>query len=212
MRIGSLCTGYGGLDAAVQTVTGGTLAWVSDIEPGPARLLEERHPGVPNLGDFTAVDWTTVEPVDVLVAGYPCQPYSAAGKRKGNEDERAIFPSVVRAIRSLGPELVFLENVRGHLSRGFDTVLGALADIGYDAAWSCVRASDTGAPHRRERLFIVAWPAAGNADRGDPHRRGAAGLEGEAGPPAGREGSPADTGGPAVTRWGPGLREDVQAA
>ncbi|MEV1082135.1 DNA cytosine methyltransferase, partial [Streptomyces sp. NPDC050211] len=73
-RIGSVCTGYGGLDEAVQAVFGGSLAWVADNDPGASRILAHRHPGVPNLGDITAVGWHDVEPVDIYVGGYPCQP------------------------------------------------------------------------------------------------------------------------------------------
>ncbi|MGW4050762.1 DNA cytosine methyltransferase [Streptomyces sp. NPDC004779] len=94
LRIGSLCTGYGGLDMAVQAVLGGTLAWVSDPDPGASRILAHHHPEVPNLGDLTAVDWAAVEPVDVVVGGYPCQPFSTAGKRKGTADARHIWPSI----------------------------------------------------------------------------------------------------------------------
>ena len=72
MRIGSLFSGYGGLDMAVQATLGGTLAWVSDIEPGPSRILAHHHPDVPNLGDITQIDWTQVEPVDIICGGSPC--------------------------------------------------------------------------------------------------------------------------------------------
>ncbi len=152
VKVGSLCTGYGGLDMAI----GGDLAWVSDIDKAANTLLAYRHPKVPNLGDLKAVDWSTVEPVDVLTAGYPCQPFSVAGKRKGIDDERHIWPWIIEAIRVLRPACVVLENVPGHLRSGLGDVLGSLAEAGYDAKWCCVRASDVGAPHRRERLFILA--------------------------------------------------------
>lgn len=157
-RIGSLFSGYGGLDAGVRQVLGGTVAWHSDIEPASVRLVEHHYPDVPNLGDITTVDWAAVEPVDVLTAGYPCQPFSAAGLRKGADDERYLWPHVAIAISCLAPRLVVLENVAGHLVRGFADVVGSLASLGYDAQWATVRASDVGAPHRRERLFVVAWP------------------------------------------------------
>ena len=82
-RIGSLCTGYGGLDAAVEEVIGGELAWVADIDPGASAILAHRFPSLPNLGDISAVDWSAVEPVDVLTAGFPCQDVSCAGGRAG---------------------------------------------------------------------------------------------------------------------------------
>lgn len=135
---------------------GGDLVWVSDIDKGACALLAHRHPDIPNLGDLKQIDWREVEPVDVLTAGYPCQPFSVAGKQKGVEDERHIWPWIIEGIRILRPGLVVLENVAGHLRLGFGEVLGSLAEAGYDARWCCVRASDVGAPHRRERLFVVA--------------------------------------------------------
>jgi DNA (cytosine-5)-methyltransferase 1 len=154
VRVGSLFTGYGGLDMAV----GGTLQWVSDIEPAACHVLEQTRPGVPNLGDVTLIDWTHVAPVDVLTAGYPCQPFSHAGKREGSNDDRHLWPFVADAIRHLRPGRVVLENVRGHYSLGLADVIGDLAGMGYDARWGCVRASDAGAPHVRARVFIIANP------------------------------------------------------
>ena len=153
MRVGSLFSGYGGLDMAV----GGELAWYSEIEPAACRVMEAHHPGVPNIGDVTRVDWSEVEPVDVLTGGYPCQPFSSAGQRKGEQDERHLWPHVRDAISALGPRLTILENVRGHLTLGFADVLVDLADLGLSARWGVVRASDAGAPHGRARLFIIAY-------------------------------------------------------
>lgn len=162
MKIGSLCTGYGGLDMALD----GTTAWVSDIDRHARTLLAYRFPDTPNLGDLTAVDWASVEPVDIITAGYPCQPFSHAGKRDGTDDDRHIWPHIAAAVRVLRPRFVFLENVAGHLSLGFGDVLGDLAALGFNADWVSVRASDVGAPHRRERVFILATDA----------ERGASGL------------------------------------
>ncbi|GAQ58739.1 modification methylase HhaI [Streptomyces acidiscabies] len=159
LRLGSLCTGYGGLDMAVQAVFGGSLAWVADNDPGASRILAHHHPTVPNLGDITALDWHAVEPVDILTGGYPCQPFSTAGKRKGTTDARHIWPHIARALGVLRPRLAVFENVAGHLSLGFDTVLTDLAALGFDAEWSCVRASDIGGAHQRKRLFVLARPA-----------------------------------------------------
>jgi DNA (cytosine-5)-methyltransferase 1 len=158
-RLGSLCTGYGGLDTAVQQIFGGALAWVADNDPGASRILAHHHPQVPNLGDITAVDWTQVAPVDVVLGGYPCQPFSSAGHRKGTKDARHIWPHIATALGVLRPRLAVFENVAGHLSLGFDTVLADLACLGFDADWVCVRASDIGAAHQRKRLFLLAWPA-----------------------------------------------------
>jgi DNA (cytosine-5)-methyltransferase 1 len=159
LRLGSLCTGYGGLDMAVRAVFGGSLAWVADNDPGAARILAHYHPRVPNLGDIAAVDWTAVPPVDVVLGGYPCQPFSSAGKRKGTADARHIWPHIACALRVLRPRYAVFENVAGHLSLGFDTVLADLAALGFDARWCTLRASDVGAAHQRNRLFVLAWPA-----------------------------------------------------
>jgi len=162
MRLGSLCTGYGGLDIAVQAHYGADLAWVAEVDPWASAVLRRLHPGVPNLGDVTRVSWHRVRstaPVDVLCAGYPCQPFSTAGQRRGSDDERHLWPHVRRAIQVLAPRKVVVENVRGHLSLGFAEVLQDLADLGFDARWGCVRASDAGAPHKRERIFLVAEDA-----------------------------------------------------
>jgi DNA (cytosine-5)-methyltransferase 1 len=156
MRVGSLFTGYGGLDMAV----GGDVVWYSEIEPAACKILAEHYPGVPNLGDITVVDWSTVEPVDVITGGYPCQPFSTAGMRRGKNDDRHLWPYVRNAISTLRPAFAVLENVRGHLSMGLADVIGDLAGVGYDARWGLVRASDAGAPHGRARVFIVAYPDA----------------------------------------------------
>ncbi len=156
MRIGSLFSGAGGLDMAVEEVFGGEVAWQCEFNEAASKVLAHRYPGVPNFGDVTAVDWDTVEPVDIMCGGYPCQPFSQAGQRKGTDDERHLWPYFAEAIRRVRPRYVVLENVAGHRSMGFDCVLGDLAGIGYDAQWCSVRASDVGAPHRRERVFILA--------------------------------------------------------
>ena len=83
LRLGSLCTGYGGLDMAVQQAFGTELAWVADNDRHVSKLLASRHPGIPNLGDLTQVDWQQVDPVDILCAGFPCQDISFAGRGAG---------------------------------------------------------------------------------------------------------------------------------
>lgn len=171
IRIGSLFSGYGGLDLAVQSVLGGEVAWHVEYDKAPSRILDHHFPGVPNYGDVTQLDFTSVEPVDVITGGYPCQPFSHAGLRKGTNDERHLWPHVLRAIREMGPRLAILENVRGHLSLGFDTVLADLASVGWSARWGIVRASDAGAPHQRARLFIVAYPDGGRRKQSDQGER-----------------------------------------
>ncbi|MFE4255061.1 DNA cytosine methyltransferase [Streptomyces sp. NPDC056910] len=179
LRIGSVCTGYGGLDDAVRAVFGGELAWVADNDPGAARILAHRHPGVPNLGDLTAVDWHDVEPVDIYIGGYPCQPFSLAGDLKGTADERHLWPYIAHSLRVLRPRVAIFENVANHLRHGFDTVLCDLADIGLDVQWDVVRADEVGAPHQRKRLIVLA--AAANASHLG-HERGRSARGGRPGP------------------------------
>jgi DNA (cytosine-5)-methyltransferase 1 len=163
MRVGSLFTGYGGLDMAVV----GDLAWYAEIEPAACEVLAHHHPDVPNLGDITEVDWSQVEPVDIITGGYPCQPFSHAGSRRGKNDERHLWPCVRDAIHALRPNYAILENVSGHLTLGLADVLADLAEIGWSCEWGTYRASDVGAPHRRERIFIVAYAdRAGRGERG----------------------------------------------
>ncbi|MFF3324928.1 DNA cytosine methyltransferase [Streptomyces sp. NPDC002889] len=176
-RIGSLCTGYGGLDMAAEAVFGGSTAWVSDIDPGACRIIAHRMPGVPNIGDLTSTDWHQVLDTfgrpDITLGGYPCQPFSNAGLRKGTEDERHIWPDIARALGVLRPRVAIFENVAGHLRLGFDIVLADLAGLGFDVEWCLVRASEVGAPHQRNRLFIVATAAdAPTADQGRLLRSG----------------------------------------
>ena len=96
--------------------------------------------------------------VDLVTAGFPCQPFSVAGKRKGAGDERNMWPSTIECIRIIRPRFAFLENVPGLLSSGyFGRVLGDLAESGYDAKWTCLGADDIGANHRRKRLWILAY-------------------------------------------------------
>lgn len=167
MKIGSLCTGYGGLDMAVEAFFGAKTIWTSEIDKNASLLIKEKML-VPNLGDLKVIKWHEVEPIDILTAGYPCQPFSAAGLRKGVEDERHIWPYILEGIDVLRPRYAIMENVRGHLSLGFKEVLKDLASIGYDARWRIVRASDVGAPHQRARLFIVAYPSNNGQSQGQP--------------------------------------------
>lgn len=162
--IGDLCAGYGGLGMAAEQVTGGRTVWHVENDAAPSGILAHHHPGVRNFGDLKALEWAA-HPVDVLTAGYPCQPFSHAGGRRGVEDERHLFPWIVLGVERMRPALLLLENVRGHLSLGFDLVLAELDRIGYDVRWTLLRAADVGACHGRSRLWIAArarevggWP------------------------------------------------------
>lgn len=157
LTVGSLFSGIGGLDLGLERA-GMTVRWQSEIDPYACKILKKHWPEVLNHGDIKQIDWRTVEPVDVICGGYPCQPFSTAGKRRGTNDPRHLWPWVRDAISALRPRYAILENVRGHLSMGGTTVIGELAEIGYDAEWRVVSAAGLGAPHRRDRIIIVAYP------------------------------------------------------
>ncbi|MGW6853068.1 DNA cytosine methyltransferase [Streptomyces virginiae] len=183
-RIGSFCSGYGGLDMAVTEVFGGSVVWHSEIDESASAVLAHHWPGVVNLGDLAAVDFTTVEPVDVAVAGFPCTDLSLAGRMAGIAPgtRSGLWLHVARALEVLRPRMVVIENVPGLLStqahshvehcpwclgdgsgepalRALGAVLGDLARLGFDATWACIRAEEIGAPHIRRRVFILAVPA-----------------------------------------------------
>jgi DNA (cytosine-5)-methyltransferase 1 len=157
LKIGSLCTGYGGLDLAVEEHFNAETVWCAEFDKYASQVIEQRF-NIPNYGNIKDIDWASLEPIDILTAGYPCQPFSHAGYRKGTDDERHIFPYILEAISILRPRWVILENVRGHLTLGLKEVLAGLTSVGYNARWQVVRAADAGAPHQRARLFIVAYP------------------------------------------------------
>lgn len=184
MKIGSLFSGYGGLDMAVSKLLDAEVAWHCEWADAPSKILEHNFPGIPNYRDVSEVDWASVEPVDILTGGFPCQDVSLGGRRAGlmSGTRSGLWSEFAKAIEVLKPKLVVIENVRGLLSakagsdmeqcswcvgetgdgepplRALGAVLGDLADIGYDARWKSVRASDAGAPHRRFRVFITAHP------------------------------------------------------
>lgn len=154
MTFGSLFSGIGGLDLGLERA-GMECRWQCEIEPYCRQVLAKHWPNIPCYEDVRKIG-DDIEQVDLICGGYPCQPFSQAGKRGGVQDERHLWPEFARILRLLRPRFALLENVPGHLSLGFGEVLGDLAENGYDAEWACLRASDFGAPHRRERVFIVA--------------------------------------------------------
>lgn len=158
LTVGSLFSGIGGIDLGLERA-GMTVKWQSEIDPYACKVLKKHWPDTPNLGDIKQIDWSTVEHVDVIAGGYPCQPFSTAGKRQGENDPRHLWPYFRDAISGIRPRFAILENVRGHLSMGFDRVLADLTEIGYDAEWQIVSAASVGAPHRRERIICVAYPS-----------------------------------------------------
>lgn len=201
LTIGSLFAGYGGLDRATEVAFGARTAWVSEIDTGACKVLAHRFPGVPNHGDITRIDWASVEPVDIITGGSPCQDLSTAGRRAGMTDgtRSNLWVQMREAIAHVQPTYVVWENVRGSLSaeaasdlehcpgcmgspddrgtvlRALGRVLGDLADLGFDAEWRGLRASDVGACHQRFRIFVLAW----RRDAANPYD---AGLQGQRDP------------------------------
>tara|TARA_R110002126_G_scaffold154224_1_gene301319 strand:+ start:96 stop:1043 length:948 start_codon:yes stop_codon:yes gene_type:complete len=170
-RLGSLCTGIAGLElgltlAGVETKT----VFVSDIDRGANRWLDANE-AAPNLGDFTALD--ELPEVDLIVAGFPCQPVSTAGQRAGIHDERWLFDDITRLVGRMGtrPDL-FLENVPGLLSANGGDAMGrvvyGLAGIGYGISWGTLPAAAVGAPHRRNRWWGLARYSDGSHEDARP--------------------------------------------
>ena len=156
LTVGSLFSGIGGLDLGLERA-GMRVIWQSEIDPYACKVLAKHWPEVPNLGDIKRINFADVVRPDVICGGYPCQPFSTAGKRQGEEDVRHLWPWVRQALRVLRPRYAILENVRGHLSLGGTTVLSEIAALGYSAEWRVVSAASVGANHRRDRLVIVAY-------------------------------------------------------
>ena len=158
MRIGSLFAGIGGFDIAARWM-GWETAWYSEIDPYCCAVMAKHFPEAKSLGDITQVDWSTVERPDLLCGGFPCQDVSSAGRRVGIRGERSgLWREYVRAIRDLRPRYVVVENTPGLLDRGMGVVLGDLAELGYDAEWRVLSAAAVGAPHLRERVWIISYP------------------------------------------------------
>lgn len=169
MRELSLFTGVGGGLLGTKLL-GWTCVCAVEIEPYCQEVLVRRQadgwldpfPIWPDVRTFDGTAWRGR--VDVVTAGFPCQPFSLAGKRKGADDERNGWPDTARILGEVRPRYALLENVPGLLRSGyFGTVIGDLAAIGYDARWDVFSASECGAPHRRERLWIRAADASSDA-------------------------------------------------
>ena len=161
----ALCAGVGGLELGIQLAVPGyrcvgycerdTFAAATLV----ARMESEALDQAPIWDDLTTFPSELYRgKVDLITAGFPCQPFSVAGQRKGTDDERWIWGDIARVIRQVGPCFVFLENVPGLLtnSGGYGTVLGDLAGLGFDAEWGVFSAAEVGAPQLRKRVFILA--------------------------------------------------------
>jgi len=184
LTVGSLFAGIGGLELGLERTGGFKTVWQVENDEYATRVLERHWPGVRRWGDVrtfppdtsgsrfsngvecegcqtkkrNVIDSYKTWHVDLICGGFPCQDISYAGKGAGLDGERSgLFYEAARIIRTLGPRYVLLENVAALLSRGLGDVLGTLASLGYDAEWHCIPAAAVGAPHIRDRVFIVAY-------------------------------------------------------
>ena len=159
-KIGSLFAGIGGFELGFEATGQFETAWQVECDKYALQVLEKHWPNVTRHNDVITWPAENTEPVDVVLAGFPCQDISCAGMGAGLNGKRSgLFYEAMRIVRVLGPKFVVLENVAALLTRGVDQVLGTLAALGYDAEWEIVSAASVGAPHRRDRVFIIAWNA-----------------------------------------------------
>lgn len=158
----SLFSGIGGADLAAAWAGIDTVAH-SEIDPYCIRVLEKNFPGVPNLGDIKTLtresfyDATGLRSVDIISGGFPCQPWSCAGKQRGTSDDRHLWPEMLRVIKELRPTWIIGENVAGFINMALDDALSDLEAEGYKARPFVLPACSVGAPHQRNRVFIVGY-------------------------------------------------------
>jgi len=172
LRVLDLFSGIGGFSLGLDRAGGFETVSFCEMKPHAQAVLAEHWPGIPCHDDVTTYDFKEGE-ADVITAGFPCQDISFAGAGAGLSGARSgLYREVIRAIRVVRPLYAVLENVAALLGRGLGTVLGDLASVGYDSEWHCIPASAVGAPHRRDRIWIVAHP------RGEQHEGGRAPLSG----------------------------------
>ena len=154
LTVGSLFSGVGGLDLGLEWA-GLEHRWFCEADEFCRRILGLRWPGLPVYPDARTLP-DDLEPVDLVAGGFPCQPVSLAGRGLAQDDPRWLWPAFERTLRLVRPRLVFVENVLGLANRGMADVLGGLAALGFDAAWTSFGAAHVGAPHWRRRVWIVA--------------------------------------------------------
>jgi DNA (cytosine-5)-methyltransferase 1 len=152
---GSLFSGIGGFDLAARWA-GWQNVWSCEIDPFCQKVLHKNFPETHNYGNIITTDWTKAKSVDIISGGFPCQPFSTAGKRKGAEDDRYLWPAMLKVIQTVRPTWVVGENVAGIINMGLTTVLAEMEDIGYSVQTFLIPAAAVGAPHTRNRIWIVA--------------------------------------------------------
>lgn len=157
MTVGSLFTGIGGMDLGLERA-GFSVLWQCEINRYCRHVLKTHWPLIPQFNDIVTLDWATVPHVRVLCGGFPCQDISHAGKGAGLHGSRSqLWYEFLRSITILSPDYVLIENVAALRGRGLDSILREIAAIGYDAEWHCIPASAVGAPHRRDRVWVIAY-------------------------------------------------------
>lgn len=180
MRALDLFSGIGGIALAAHWAGIETAAFC-EIEPYCQQVLSRHWPGVPIYTDVHGITRECLEEdgvmdddrtIDIVLGGYPCQPFSSAGKRKGETDDRHLWPEMFRIIQEIRPRWVVGENVAGHVTLGIDSVLSDLESEGYTCRAFLIPAASVGAPHKRERVFIVAHSDGVGCDDGRDHREG----------------------------------------
>lgn len=159
LTIGSLFSGIGGIELGFEWAGGFKTIWFCENDKYAQAVLKKHWPGVPIYGDITKVDWTMVEKPDILTGGFPCQDISISNwNRKGLNGKRSgLWSYYFKAICVLRPKIAVIENVPEIVRQGLHTVLENLAEAGYNAEWFTLQAQDFGAPHKRERMFIIAF-------------------------------------------------------
>jgi len=149
-----LFSGIGGFALAAKWAGFETVGFC-EIEEYPRKVLGKNFPGVPIHQDIRELDGAIYEGIDIITGGYPCQPFSTAGKRKGQEDDRHLWPEMLRVITQARPSWVIAENVTGHVTMGLDSVLTDLESEGYAARPVVIPAIAVDAKHRRDRVWIL---------------------------------------------------------
>ena len=175
LKVLDLFSGIGGFSLGLERTGGFETVAFCEIEPFPRAVLKEHWPDVPCYEDVRTLTADQLRSdgiaVDVICGGFPCQDLSYAGKGAGLEGARSgLWSEIARLVGELRPQYVIVENVSALLSRGLGRVLGDLAEIGYGAEWHCIPASAVGAPHIRDRIWIIAYPQHSDTDSAGPHR------------------------------------------
>jgi DNA (cytosine-5)-methyltransferase 1 len=156
LKILDLFSGIGGFSLGLEATGGFETSAFCDIDPYCRKVLQQHWPNVPIYEDIKKLKGTDIGTVDIITGGYPCQPFSVAGKQKGVEDKRHLWPEYFRLIKECRPTWVIGENVSGHIKLGLDSVIEDLESEGYTTRTFSISASSIGANHKRERIWIVA--------------------------------------------------------